>query len=333
MLEVSTTAWLGTLAFIGALLAWDVGVSARRPHAVGFREAVVWSIFYIAVAVAFGVVFGLTAGWEFGGQYFAGYVVEKSLSIDNLFVFVIIMETFSVPAEHQQRVLTIGIALALVLRAVFIAVGAALLAAASVMLLVFGVLLVGTGIQLFRHRDQDPSVDDNPLVRAARRVLPLGERYEGGRFVTYESGRRVFTPLVLVLVAIGGTDVLFALDSIPAVFGVTRATYIVFAANAFALLGLRALFFLVSGLLDRLVYLSVALSGILVFIGAKLVLHYLHERSPSVPEISTGLSLAVVGALLACATVASVLKARRDPTARARAGSLRDRERSRPTAS
>jgi tellurite resistance protein TerC len=323
MLDVSAAGWAATLGLVGGLLALDIGYSARWPHAVGFREAVAWSVFYVAVAVLFGAVFGILAGWEFGAQYFAGYVVEKSLSVDNLFVFVIIMGTFAVPAEHQQRVLTIGIAAALVLRAAFIAVGAALLDAFSVMLLLFGILLVVTGVQLFRHRDEDPSVDDNLLVVAARRALPLTDRYDGGRLVTRESGRRVLTPLVLVLIAIGGTDVLFALDSIPAVFGVTREAYIVFAANAFALLGLRALFFLVSGLLDRLVYLSTGLAAVLVFIGVKLILHFVHEHRPDVPEISTGLSLAVIACVLATATMASLVAARRDPELRARAGSLR----------
>jgi tellurite resistance protein TerC len=327
VVEVSATGWALTIGLIGALLVADVGVAAHRPHVVGFSEAVAWSVFYVAVAVGFGVVVGLAAGWEFGGQFFAGYVVEKSLSVDNLFVFVIIMSTFAVPPEHQQRVLTIGIALALVLRAVFIALGAALLAAFSVMFLVFGLLLVATGIQLFRHRDEDPAVDDNVLVVAARRVIPLTGRYHGGAFVIRESGRSVATPLVLVLVAIGGTDVLFALDSIPAVFGVTREAYIVFAANAFALMGLRALFFLVSGLLDRLVYLAAGLAVILVFIGGKLVLHYLHLERGDIPEISTALSLAVIGVVLTIATAASVIRTRREPTARARAGALRRHER------
>src|SRR5690348_2459654 len=187
MLHVSAAGWAATLALIGALFAVDIGYSARRPHAVGFREAVAWSVFYISVAVIFGAVFGIVAGWDFGAQYFAGYVVEKSLSVDNLFVFVIIMGTFAVPAEHQQRVLTIGIAAALVLRAAFIAVGAALLSAFSAMLVVFGVLLMVTGVQLFRHRDEDPSIDDNLLVAATRRILPVSEHYDGGRLVTRES--------------------------------------------------------------------------------------------------------------------------------------------------
>jgi tellurite resistance protein TerC len=322
-LHVTPTAWLATVALIAALFAVDLFLSGRRPHAVEFREAVGWSVFYVAVAVGFGVMFGVLAGWRYGAEYFAGYIVEKSLSVDNLFVFLVIMTTFAVPREHQQRVLTFGILVALLLRAVFIALGAALLAAFSFMFLVFGLLLIVTAIQLFRHRDQDPSVEDNAIVAFARRRLPFTDSYEGGRLVVRELGRRVFTPLFLVLLSIGTVDVLFALDSIPAIFGVTEEAYIVFAANAFALLGLRALFFLVSGLLDRLVYLSTGLSLILLFIGVKLVLHYLHKQDDSIPEVSIGLSLAVIVAILAVATIASILKARRDPSARAHAGSLR----------
>ena len=322
-LDVTATTWALTVALILGLLAFDLIYSGRRPHAVEFREAAIWSFAYIAIAIAFGIGFGIVAGWEFGAQYFAGYVVEKSLSVDNLFVFVIIMTTFAVPAAYQQRVLTFGIVMALVLRAIFIALGAALLAAFSFMFGIFGLLLIGTAVQLFRHRDQDPEVDDNVLVRGARRFLPLTDHYDGNRLVTRVDGRRALTPLFLVLVAIGGTDVLFALDSIPAVFGVTEEAYIVFVANAFALLGLRALFFLVSGLLDRLVYLSTGLALILGFIGVKLVLHYLHLQDDSIPEISTGLSLAVIVSVLAVTTVASLLKVRRDPQARAHAGSLR----------
>jgi len=322
-LDVTAAAWGATLALIAALFAVDLFLSGRRPHAVEFREAVGWSVFYIAVAIGFGVVFGVLAGWRYGAEYFAGYIVEKSLSVDNLFVFLVIMTTFAVPREHQQRVLTFGILLALGLRAVFIALGAALLAAFSFMFAVFGVLLIFTAIQLFRHRDQDPSVEDNVVVAFARRRLPFTQSFASGRLVVREHGRRLFTPLFLVLLSIGTVDVLFALDSIPAIFGVTEEAYIVFAANAFALLGLRALFFLVSGLLDRLVYLSTGLSLILLFIGVKLVLHYLHMQDASIPEVSIGLSLAVIVAILTVATIASVIKARRDPTARAHAGSLR----------
>ena len=278
------------------------------------------------MAVLFGALFGVLAGWGYGAEYFAGYIVEKSLSIDNLFVFLVIMTTFAVPPEHQQRVLTFGILAALAMRAVFIALGAALLAAFSFMFLLFGLLLIITAIQLFRHRDQDPSIEDNLVVAFARRRLPFTQSFAGGRLFIRESGRRVFTPLFLVLLSIGTIDVLFALDSIPAIFGVTEEAYIVFIVNAFALLGLRALYFLVSGLLDRLVYLSTGLSLILLFIGVKLVLHFLHKQDDAIPEVSIGLSLAVIVTILGLSTIASLIKARRDPSARAHAGSLRGHE-------
>jgi tellurite resistance protein TerC len=324
VLHVTPLAWGATIGLVVALLAIEFLVAGRRPHAIGFREAVAWSVVYVGVALAFGVVFGTLAGWDYGAQYFAGWMVEWSLSVDNLFVFVIIMSTFAVPLEFQKRALTIGIVAALVLRALFIVLGAALLDLFDFMFLVFGLLLLFTSIQLYRHRDEDPSVEDNVLVAAARRRLPFTERYDGERLVTRIGGRRVLTPMFLVLLAIGSADLLFALDSIPAVFGVTQETYIVFAANAFALLGLRALFFLISGLLDRLVYLSTGLSLILAFIGVKLVLHYLHLQTHSVPEISTGASLAVIAVVLAVTTALSVRKVRRDPAARAHAGALRD---------
>jgi tellurite resistance protein TerC len=249
--------------------------------------------------------------------------VEKSLSIDNLFVFVIIIGTFAVPAEHQSRALTIGIVAALILRGIFIAVGAALLDAFAVMFLIFGLALLGTAIQLFRHRDQDPSIEDNALVGAVRQAFPIADRYYGGQIIARVGGRRTLTPMLLVLVAIATTDVLFALDSIPAVFGVTQHPYIVFSANAFALLGLRALFFLVSGLLDRLIYLSIGLSLILAFIGAKLILHFAHLRDQHVPEIPTGVSLGVIALVLLVTTVVSLAKARAAPGLKAHTGSLR----------
>ena len=303
--QATLAGWAATLAVIGGLIAFDLWQSSRKPHAVGLREAAGWSLFYIAVAVLFGVAFSLISGWTLGAQYFAGYIVERSLSIDNLFVFVIIMSTFAVPAAQQPRLLMIGIVGALALRAVFIALGAALLDAFSFTYLVFGVALAATAVQLFRHRDQDPSVEDNVVVAAAR--------------------RRGLSPMLLALVAIATTDVVFALDSIPAVFGITQHAYIVFAANAFALLGLRALYFLVSGLLDRLVYLSTGLAVILAFIGAKLVLHFMHLHVHDVPEISTGLSLGVIAVVLAFTTIASLLAVRRDPRRRAHSGSLRAR--------
>lgn len=321
-MEVTALGWTLTIAVILGLLALDLALGTLRPHAVGFKEATAWSVFYVLVAVGFGVVFAGLVGWEYGTEYFAGYIVEKSLSVDNLFVFVIIMSTFAVPREHQHKVLTFGIIAALVLRAVFIAVGATLLSLFSFMFLIFGLLLIWTAVQLFRHRDEDPDVEDNLMVRATRRLFPVSDSYVGGRLVARVDGRRVLTPLFVVLVTIGGTDILFALDSIPAVFGVTEQAYIVFVANAFALLGLRALFFLVTGLLDRLVYLSTGLALILAFIGVKLILHWGHGIVSATPEITTPVSLAVILGVLTITTVASLVKSRRDPDARAHAGAV-----------
>lgn len=327
MLHVSALTWVLTIGLIVALLAVDVLLAAARPHRVGFREAAAWSVFYIALSVAFGVWFGIRYGGESGAEFFAGYLVEKSLSVDNLFVFVIIMTTFAVPEEHQHKVLTFGIVLALVLRAMFIAAGATLLSWFSFVFLLFGLVLIYTAVQLFRHRDEDPDIDDHVVVKAARRVLPISDDYLEGKLVARVENRRVVTPLFLVLIAIGGIDLLFALDSIPAVFGVTENAYIVFTANAFALLGLRALFFLVQGLLDRLVYLSTGLALILAFIGVKLILHWAHaDLDHRVPEIPTAVSLTVIVSVLAVVTVASLAKTRRDPSAKAHSGSLRSRE-------
>ncbi|MER5295802.1 TerC family protein [Streptomyces pharetrae] len=324
MLDISALTWAVTIGLILALLTVDLVLAAARPHRVGFGEATAWSVFYILVAVAFGIWFASRYGAEAGTEYFAGYIVEKSLSVDNLFVFVIIMTTFAVPAEHQHKVLTFGIVLALVMRAIFIALGATLLALFSFMFLLFGLLLIYTAVQLFRHRDEDPDIEDNVLVKAARRLLPVTDDYVGGKLSVRDDGRRRVTPLFIVLLAIGSIDLLFALDSIPAVFGVTREPYIVFTANAFALLGLRALFFLVKGMLDRLVYLSAGLALILAFIGVKLILHWAHvDVHEAVPEIPTPLSLGVIFAVLTVVTVASLLKTRRDPTAKAHPGSLR----------
>lgn len=326
MLEISTATWAATIGLIVALLAVDLILAAVRPHQVGFKEATAWSVFYILVAIGFGIWFGSQYGGGYGTEYFAGYIIEKSLSVDNLFVFVIIMTTFAVPTEHQHKVLTFGIILALIMRAAFIAAGAALLNLFSFMFLVFGLLLVYTAVQLYRHRDEDPDIEDNLMVKGAQRVLPVSPEYVGGRLFARLDGRKVVTPLFVVLIAIGSVDLLFALDSIPAVFGVTEEAYIVFTANAFALLGLRALFFLVKGLLDRLVYLSTGLAIILAFIGVKLILHWAHvDIDTSVPEIPTAVSLGVVIGVLAVVTVASLVKTRRDPTTKAHAGSLRGR--------
>ena len=302
--------WGALLATVLALFAIDLVLATLRPHVVGFREAALWSLFFVAAAAGFGAALAGLEGWGYAGQFFAGYIVEKSLSADNLFVFVVIMSSFAVPREHQQRTLIFGIAASLCLRAAFIALGAALLELLSFMFLVFGLALLWTAVRLLAHRDTEPGPPAGRLVRAVRRVLPATGTYDGGRLVTRVGGRRAVTPLFIVFIAIGGTDVLFALDSIPAVFGVTGEGYLVFAANAFALLGLRALYFLVTGLLNRLVYLWAGLAVILTFIGAKLILHWAHGLSTQVPEVGTGLSLAVIGGVLAITTVASLVMSR-----------------------
>ena len=322
-LEISGLTWTLTIALVVGLLAFDLVLGVLRPHKIGFGEAAAWVVFYIAVAVAFGIWLTIEHGRTYGTEFFAGYIVEYSLSVDNLFVFVIIMATFAVPEAFQQKVLTFGIVLALAMRAVFIALGAALLAAFSFMFLLFGLLLMFTAVQLFRHRNEDPDIENNGVVKTARRLLPVTDTYVEGKLVTRIDGRRMVTPMLIVLIAIGGIDLLFALDSIPAVFGVTEEAYIVFAANAFALMGLRALFFLVKGLLDRLVYLSTGLAIILGFIGVKLALHWAHEDlSKDVPEISTPFSLVVIVVVLTVVTIASLIKTKQDPTAVAHAGTL-----------
>ncbi len=326
MLHIGWLTWALTVGLVVVLLAVDLAVAAIRPHRVGFGEAAAWSAFYILVAVAFGVWFTMAHGSDLGIEYFTGYLVEKSLSVDNLFVFVVIMTTFSVPERHQQKVLTFGIALALIMRAVFIAIGAGLISLFSFVFLLFGLLLIYTAIQLFRYRNEDPDVENSLVVRTAHKVLPLTDDYVEGKLVTRVDGRRMVTPLFLVLLAIGSIDVLFAVDSIPAVYGITQEPYIVFAANAFALLGLRALYFLVKGLLDRLVYLSTGLSIILGFIGVKLLLQWAHlDIDKSVPEIPTLVSLGVIVVVLAVTTVASLVKVRRDPSAQAHSGAMQAR--------
>ncbi|HEY2280193.1 MAG TPA: TerC/Alx family metal homeostasis membrane protein [Streptosporangiaceae bacterium] len=319
-LQVSPLAWGLTIGLIVVLLALDLVLGAVRPHRIGFGEAARWSAFYIAVALAFGAVLAFWAGPSYSAQYFAGYLVEKSLSVDNLFVFLIIMTTFKVPAQHQQKALSLGIVLALAMRVLFITAGAALLDAFSFMFLVFGLVLVWTAIQLYRNRDSEPTVTDNLLVRLVRRILPVTPDYHDGRLLTRvdgpatrgpgSRGRLAVTPMFVVLAAIGGTDLLFAFDSIPAVFGVTDEPLLVVAVNAFALLGLRSLYFLVAGLLDRLVHLSTGLALILAFIGVKLALHWGHTVSPAVPEIPTWLSLVVIVAVLAVTTVTSLRRTR-----------------------
>lgn len=320
-MELTFAIWAATLAGIVGLVVLDFAVSGRQ-HVVKTKEAAIWSIFYIAVACAFGVGLFVFSGSQAGGEFFTAYIVEKSLSIDNLFVFAIILARFAVPTDLQQRVLLIGIVLALVFRAIFIAIGAAALAYFAFTFVIFGVLLIWTGIQLMRHRNEDPEIKDNMLMKVVKKRFMVADRYHGTKWFIVENGKKLATPMLFVIIAIGSTDLLFALDSIPATFGVTQEAYLVFTANAFALLGLRALYFLLKGLLDKLIFLSTGLSVILIFIGFKLILTFLHEEWPSVPKISTGLSLIVIAGILIVTTVASVIAAKRDPERIAHAGTL-----------
>ncbi|MFW5471153.1 TerC family protein [Knoellia sp. CPCC 206435] len=309
------TLWFLTIAGVLALLVLDFLIT-RRPHEVSMREAVGWSTFYVALPVAFGVWVWSAHGGERGVEYYAGYLVEKSLSVDNLFVFLLLLTAFAVPKEYQQRVLLIGVAGALVLRGIFIALGAQLISAFSWAFLLFGVILLLTAVKVLRdalsHSDHEVDISTLRSVRLVRRFWPVTKEYRGTRLSVRENGRRVLTPMALVVVAILGTDVVFAIDSVPAVYGITEDPYLVFATNAFALLGLRALYFVLQGALGSLAHLGHGLAAILAFIGVKLVLHWAHDVWTWVPEIPTLLSLGVIIAILATVTTTSLLSRRRD---------------------
>jgi TerC family integral membrane protein len=320
MFDVPLWLWAATIALCVALIALEFVQASVRPSEIGLAGAAVQSVVYVLVALAFGLVVLWVSGTDRAGEYVAGWLIERSLSVDNLFVFVIVMQTFAVPPRLQPKVLIAGIAGALALRAIFIAVGAAALHAFAFTYVLFGAFLLYTAVGLLRHRDDDPEVGEGRLVRAARRLLPMTDTYRGARLVTTVGGRLLATPLLLVAVAILSADVLFALDSIPAVFGVTESPFIVFAANAFALLGMRALYFLVAGLLDRLVYLSVGLAVILAFVGVKLILQWAHSLSGAVPDVPVVASLAFIVGTLIVTTLASLWRIRREPAARAHAG-------------
>ncbi|GAB38581.1 MULTISPECIES: TerC family protein [Gordonia] len=318
-MNVSPTVWAITCVVILGLFVFDFFAHVRVPHAPSLRESGMWSAIYISIAVVFGFFVWWQWGGTYGGEYFAGYVTEKALSVDNLFVFVIIMSKFAVPREFQQKVLLLGIVMALVMRGAFIAVGAAAINAYSWVFYLFGAFLIFTAIKLLRESDDPVEHEEERetrLERFLKKRLRTSDEYDGDKLFTRINGKRWATPMLLVLIVIGFTDVLFALDSIPAIYGLTQEPYLVFTANAFALMGLRQLYFLLGGLLDRLVFLSYGLSFILGFIGVKLVLHALHENTlpfinggehVAVPEISTVLSLSVILATLVITTVASLL--------------------------
>ena len=310
--------WGITIVAVVVLVAIDFALT-RRPHEVTTREAAAWSAFYVALPLAFGGWIWSRFGSERGIEYLTGYLVEKSLSADNLFVFLLLLSAFAVPAALRQRVLLYGIVGALVLRAVFIAAGAAALEAFSFTFLVFGLVLVATAAKVYRDagKGHDRPVDISRMrsVRLLRRVVPVSGDYEGTRMLTRLGGRRAVTPLALAVVAVLATDVVFAVDSVPAVYGITGDPYLVFVTNAFALLGLRALYFLLAGALERLVHLGYGLAVILAVIGVKLVLHWAHGVWPSVPTVPTLAGLVVIVAVLATVTVTSLRATRESPLA------------------
>jgi tellurite resistance protein TerC len=323
-MDVSSWVWLTTVCVLVGLLGADVFVIGRRPHEPSLRECAIAITFYIGLALIFGLVVLVTSGGRYAGEFFAGWLTEYSLSIDNLFVFVIIMARLAVPRPLQQTALLVGIIVALVMRGIFIALGAAAIKEFSGVFYIFGAFLVVTAVRLATHSSMDSADDEgdfkeNAVLRFLKRRLPATDTYHGVKLIVRENARRLMTPMLVVVVALGTTDLLFALDSIPAIYGLTKEPYLVFAANVFALMGLRQLYFLIGGLLERLVYLSLGLSAVLAFIGVKLVLEALHGNElpfinggehVGVPEIPIWLSLVVILSTLAVTTVASLVKAR-----------------------
>jgi tellurite resistance protein TerC len=297
----SPTLWFVTIGVVLALLVVDF-IATRRPHEVKMKEAIAWSAFYVALPLAFGLYVWNVHGGDRGLEYYTGYLVEKTLSVDNLFVFMLLLAAFAVPEVLKQRVLLYGIIGALVLRGIFIALGAAALSRFDWVFLVFGAILLLTGVKLLRDaiRGQEHEVDvaEMRVVKVMRRFMPVSDDYEGTRFTVLQKGRRALTPFALVTVAVLATDVVFAVDSVPAVYGITGDPYLVFVTNAFALLGLRALYFVLEGALGALQHLSYGLAAILGFIGFKLVLHWAHLVWPSVPDVPTLMSLFVILGIL-----------------------------------
>jgi tellurite resistance protein TerC len=321
-MDVHLSVWLVTIAGILGLIVFDFYSHVRHAHVPSIKESAIWSGVYVAIAVLFGLGVWTFGGHQAGGEFFAGWLTEKALSVDNLFVFLIIMTSFAVPKAFQQKVLLVGVAIALVARGAFIALGVTIIDNFSWVFYLFGALLFWLAWSQARGGHDDSDAGDSKLIRALRRIIPTSEDYDEDRVTTKVNGKRMFTPMLLVMLAIGFTDVLFALDSIPAIFGLTQDAFIVFTANAFSLLGLRQLYFLISGLLERLIYLGQGLAVILGFIGVKLVFHAMHVNElPFVngghhiewaPEIPIWFSLGFILVTIAVATVASlVVSARR----------------------
>jgi tellurite resistance protein TerC len=317
--------WFATIGGLIAIILIDLVIVSRRPHAVTISEATRWVLFYVALAALFGLGIWYFAGGQYAGQFFSGYITEYSLSADNLFVFVIIMSSFGVPAIHQHRVLLLGIAIALIMRGAFIAAGAAVINALSWIFYIFAAFLIYTAANMVRQGvgGDDEEWKEPKIVSLVRRMLPVTGEFHGSKTTVKLDGKRWVTPMLIVMIAIGVTDLLFALDSIPAIFGLTQEPFLVFTANAFALMGLRQLYFLLGGLLKKLIYLSYGLAVILGFIGVKLVLHALHENQLPflndgqpipVPEVSIAVSLLVIVGVLAITAVASLVAVRRNPS-------------------
>jgi tellurite resistance protein TerC len=322
-MAVSYLVWTVTMVGLVGMLLADLLIIGRRPHEPSLRESTTWVVFYVCLALAFGLFVWTKYGATYGGEFYTGWLVEYSLSVDNLFVFMIIMSRFSVPRQYQQKVLLIGIILALVMRAIFIATGAVLISNFRWVFYIFGLFLLYTGIRLAFHRgDEDPeNFKENALVRLSRRVLPISKGYVESKLTTVVDGRRMFTPMLIVMIAIGTTDVVFAVDSIPAIFGITEEAYLVFAANVFALMGLRQLYFLIGGLVSRLVHLSAGLAFVLGFIGVKMILEALAENNlpfinggepvEGVPHFPIWISLPVILVILSITTITSLMSSAR----------------------
>ncbi len=318
-MDIPFWAWLAVIGVIIAMLVIDL-VAHRQAHVIGLREASGWSIFWVLSGLSFGVIVWLLFGAEFGQQYFAGFVIEKSLAVDNVFVWAIIFASFGVPAQYQHRVLFLGVLGALVFRGIFIAAGAVLLQNFAWVLYVFAALLVFTGIQMLRHRNDHGDPTNSRVLKLFRRFVPMTDAYHGQKLITRVGGALVATPLLAVLVLIEVTDIVFAVDSIPAIFAVTDEAFLVFTANAFAILGLRAMYFLLADLVHRFVYLKIGLAAILIWVGVKMALH-------DIWKVPTTLSLAIILGILAVTIVASLIATRgqgRRPVDAANAGIFRE---------
>jgi len=321
-LDVSATTWWVTIGILVVFLVIDVGVIARRPHVPSMKECAIALCVYVGLAIAFGIGVYAQAGAQYAGEFYAGWLTEYSLSVDNLFVFLLIMRKFLVPEKLQQEALLIGIIIAIILRGIFIALGAAVINEFAWVFYLFGIFLIYTAVKLAREGStEDDEFEENRFLKWVEHRFPVTPEFHGPKIATRIDGKRMLTPMFIVIVALGTTDLLFALDSIPAIYGLTKEPYLVLTANIFALMGLRQLYFLIGGLLERLVYLSIGLAVLLAFIGVKLILHALHENNLPfinggepipVPEIPIAVSLGAIVVILGVTTVASLIKSAHD---------------------